>query len=110
MPGCIILDEDIRVFDELFENRRAFRLTRVERDALLARIEVEKKAAFSGCGTSPGNGVRERASSPIRGGSILITSAPMSANILPHIGPETISAYSITRKSFSARLATFVAP
>ena len=36
MSGCIILDQDIGALDELFENRRAFRLTGVERDALLA--------------------------------------------------------------------------
>ncbi len=53
---------------------------------------------------SPGKGGRARISSPAPGGSILMTSAPMSANILPHIGPDTICANSTTTKSSSALL------
>src|SRR6266851_4590750 len=73
-------------------------------------LRYRKNPLFSGCGTSPGNGGRERASSPIRGGSILITSAPMSASILPHIGPETICANSTTLRSSRARLAKTTTP
>src|SRR6266851_197662 len=51
---------------------------------------------------SPANGGRCRDWSPRPGGSILITSAPISESILPHIGPDTISAYSTTRISSSA--------
>src|SRR6266851_5623481 len=65
---------------------------------------------FSGCGMSPGNGGCARISSPAPGGSILMTSAPMSANILPHIGPETICANSITIRSSRALPVTRAPP
>src|SRR5216683_4009715 len=59
---------------------------------------------------SPGNGGCARISSPAPGGSILMTSAPMSANILPHIGPETICANSITIRSSKALPVTRAPP
>src|SRR5271169_1020527 len=59
---------------------------------------------------SLGNGGCARIASPAPGGSTLITSAPMSANILPHIGPETICANSTTFRSSSARAANNRSP
>src|ERR1700738_5095522 len=68
----------------------------------LVVLRYRNAPLFSGCGMSPGNGGCARISSPAPGGSILMTAAPMSANIFPHIGPDTICANSTTVKSSRA--------
>src|SRR6267142_5290774 len=54
-------------------------------------LRYRNRPLVSGFGLSPGNGPRVRERSPAPGRSILITSAPMSANSLLQYGAETIS-------------------
>src|SRR5688500_7376724 len=49
-------------------------------------------------------GPHNRLSSPQGGGSTLITSAPISASIIVHIGPERIRDRSTTTRSSSGRM------
>src|SRR5713101_1297161 len=54
-------------------------------------LRYRNRPLVSGFVLSPGNGPRVRERSPMPGRSILITSAPMSANSLLQYGAETIS-------------------
>src|ERR1700687_100893 len=54
-------------------------------------LRYRNRPLVSGFDLSPGNGPRVRDRSPAPGRSILITSAPMSANSLLQYGAETIS-------------------
>ena len=63
----------------------------------------------SGFGASFGNGPIRRVESP-SGGSIFRTSAPKSANALPHIAPAGPTLYSTTERSESAPCAMSLYP
>ncbi len=80
--GDHTLLQHVGVPHQRLENFLALRVLEIERQALLAGIEIEEQCAVSGSGRSCRNGPTAHAGSPAQGGSTLISSALNVANSL----------------------------
>src|SRR5262249_54898079 len=88
-----IVNEHVGLIDKGCENLLPGRTCHVERDGALVAIHAEEIS-----GLVPGEwGPQLRVSSPLPGGSTLITSAPMSPSIMVESGPARMRVRSMTR-------------
>ena len=92
--GSVVLDKNIRGLYKLIENATTGFCLKVDGHAALVAIQIEEPEAVSAFQLETH---RARVWSPLSGGSILITSAPMSPSSIEQNGPAITWLTSKTR-------------